>query len=150
MPGIVVGVDGSAHSRYALNFALDEADLRGVALTVLTVSPISSGIYGPGYAPAPYPADEQIREQAEKAAQELLSEVVAARGRGPATKVTVTAVSGLAADEMIFASYKADMVVVGARGVGGFARLVMGSVSAQVTQHARCPVVVVPGDRDAS
>ena len=55
------------------------------------------------------------------------------------------AVCGLAAGELIGASAGADLLIIGARGAGGFARLVMGSVSTQVTQHARCPVAVVPG-----
>jgi nucleotide-binding universal stress UspA family protein len=61
--------------------------------------------------------------------------------------VTVRAFSGVAADELINASADAELLVVGARGAGGFARLVMGSVSTQVTHHALCPVVVVPGNR---
>ena len=59
MPGIIVGVDGSEHSLSALDWALNEADLRKTPLTVVIVSPIVSGIYGPGYAPANYyPAEE--------------------------------------------------------------------------------------------
>ena len=54
MPGIIVGVDGSDHSLSALDWALNEADLRKTPLTVITVSPIVTGIYGPGYAPADY------------------------------------------------------------------------------------------------
>ena len=50
MPGIIVGVDGSEHSLGALDWALNEASLRKTPLTVITVSPIVSGIYGPGYA----------------------------------------------------------------------------------------------------
>lgn len=49
------------------------------------------------------------------------------------------------ADELIKASEGADLLAVGARGAGGFRRLVMGSVSSQVSHHAHCPVVIVPG-----
>ena len=67
--------------------------------------------------------------------------------RGPIPgprRVTVKAVTGLAAEALLQAAQDADMVVVGSRGAGGFKRLLMGSVSTQVTQHARCPVVVIP------
>ena len=150
MPGIIVGVDGSEHSLSALDWALNEADLRKTPLTVITVSPVVSGIYGPGYAPADYqPVEEESRTQAEKATQELVNQAVERRGEAPVVPVTVRGLSGLAADELINASAGADLLVVGARGAGGFARLVMGSVSSQVTHHALCPVVVVPGDRAA-
>ena len=76
-----------------------------------------------------------------------MNQAVERRGAAPAIPVTVRALSGLAADELINASEGADLLVVGARGAGGFARLVMGSVSTQVTHHAVCPVVVVPGSR---
>jgi nucleotide-binding universal stress UspA family protein len=148
MPGIIVGVDGSEHSLSALDWALGEADLRKAPLTVITVSPIVTGIYGPGYAPADYyPAEEESRAQAEKATQELVNQAIKRRGAAPSGPVTVRALSGTAADELINASQDADLLVVGARGAGGFARLVMGSVSTQVTHHALCPVVVVPGSR---
>ena len=52
---------------------------------------------------------------------------------------------GLPAEELIKASEGADMLVLGRRGTGGFARLLMGSVSSQVAQHASCPVLIVPG-----
>jgi len=71
--------------------------------------------------------------------------VIAALDAKP-TSVTVTSVHGLPADELIKASEGADMVVVGRRGTGGFARLTMGGVSSQVTHHAHSPVLVVPHD----
>jgi nucleotide-binding universal stress UspA family protein len=145
MPGIVVGVDGSEHSRKALDWALNEADLRDAPLSVIIVSPIVAGIYGPGYAPADYlPAQEETRVESEKAAGYLVDDAIARRGGPPRAPVTVSAISGLPADELISAMDDADLLVVGARGSGGFKRLVMGSVSTQVTHHARCPVVVVP------
>jgi len=150
MPGIVVGVDGSEHSRIALDWALDEADLRKSPLTVLTVSPLVTGLYGPGYAAADYfPAEEEGRLQAEKATGQLVGEAIERRGGSPGAPVTVHAVNGLAADELINASADADLLVIGARGAGGFARLGVGSVSTQVTHHARCPVAVVPAPEAA-
>jgi nucleotide-binding universal stress UspA family protein len=57
--------------------------------------------------------------------------------------VTVQAIIGQAPTELIEASKDADLLVVGSRGVGGFTRLILGSTSGQVTQHAHCPVVIV-------
>ena len=51
---------------------------------------------------------------------------------------------GIPSQELLIAAKDADMLVVGSRGAGGFARLMLGSVSSQVTHHARCPVVIVP------
>ncbi len=58
--------------------------------------------------------------------------------------MTVRAVSGVPAGELIKAAEGADPLVVGSRGSGGFGQLRLGSVSSQVTHHATCPVVVVP------
>lgn len=66
-------------------------------------------------------------------------------GESEPPSVTVRAVNGFPAQELIEASRDADLLVVGSRGGGGFARLMMGSVSDQAVRHAYCPVVVVPG-----
>ena len=80
-------MDGSEHSQFALDWALDEADLREAPLTVLIVSPLVTGIYGPGYAPADFfPAEEESRLQAEKAAEQLLGQAIGRRGRTPAAR----------------------------------------------------------------
>jgi len=145
MPGIVVGIDGSEHSRRALQWAVREAALRQAALTVLTVNRAVSGTFT-GNAVA-YPGDPDLARSARNAArQETLSvlSAVDADSRPPA--VTVHAMTGLPADELIQASLDAELVVVGSRGAGRLRRLVMGSVSAEVAQHARCPVVVIPAD----
>ena len=57
--------------------------------------------------------------------------------------ITVSVGTGDVAEELVRASQDADMLVVGSRGGGGFARLLMGSVSSQVVHHASCPVVVI-------
>jgi nucleotide-binding universal stress UspA family protein len=64
-----------------------------------------------------------------------------------AADVRVDVVTGDPAEELVKASRDADLLVVGSRGSGGFARLLMGSVSSKVTHHAACPTVVVPGPR---
>ena len=79
----------------------------------------------------------------EVAIQKRDVQVLAASGSQP-TSVTVTAVHGLPVDELVKASEGADMIVLGRRGMGGFVRLLMGSVSSQVAQHAQCPVLIVP------
>src|SRR6185437_6110907 len=140
MPGIVVGVDGSGHSRKALERAANEAAAHGAPLTVLTVHQAVRDVYG---SPSHYTDDASMTDKAREAAQAETDQVLAALGSRPAS-VTVTAVHGLPADELIKASDGADMIVLGRRGQGGFARLVMGSVTNQVVQHAHCAVLIVP------
>ena len=141
MHGFTVGVDGSERSRPALEWAIREAGLRGAPLTVLAVHQVA-GNYWTGrrevYA-ADQPATEAIRKAAEDAVQEAVSQV---GDPGPAS-VTVRAVSGLPSQELVDASVSADLMVVGARGGGGFSKLRLGSVTNQVVSHAACPVVVV-------
>jgi nucleotide-binding universal stress UspA family protein len=141
MPGITVGVDGSDQSSRVLEWAIREAGLRGAPLTVLAVHQVASNYWTgrPEHYPADQPATDAIRKAAEDAVQKAVSQV---GDPGPAS-VTVRAISGLPAQELVNASSDADLVVVGARGGGGFARLRLGSVTNQVVSHAACPVVVV-------
>ena len=140
MAGIVVGVDGSGHSRRALERAAAEAVAHGAPLTVLTIHQAVRDVYG---SVSHYPEDAALTDKAKEAAQAETDQVLAALGSQPAS-VTVTAVHGLPVDELIKASQGADMLVLGRRGQGGFARLTMGSVTSQVAHHAHCPVLIVP------
>ena len=146
MPGIIVGVDGSDHSRRALRWAMQEAVLRRIPLTVMTVrhDPVrpATTIYW-GLHTSPENSDTE-NLAAQKAVQELANQVAGEIG-GTVPEVTVSVASGNPAEELVKASRDADLLVVGTRGIGGFGRLMMGSVSSQVTHHAACPVVVVPG-----
>ncbi len=149
MPGIIVGVDGSDHSRRALEWAVREAAVRRVPLTVLTVQqPAAAAYWGAGaVVPYPYPYDHDLVNAARKMAQEETDSTLekASPGLRPPS-VTVEAVTGLPAETLLQAAEGADLLVVGARGIGGFERLLLGSVSVQVTHHASCPVVVVPAE----
>ena len=141
MPGIVVGIDGSDNSRKALEWAVREAGLRGTSLTVLAVHQVATHYWtgAPEHYASDTPETEMVRQAAEDAVQKAVSQV-----GGPApTSVTVRAVSGVPARELVAASADADLVVVGSRGGGGFARIRLGSVSNQVASHADSPVVVI-------
>ena len=141
MPGIVVGIDGSEHSRRALEWAVREAALRRAPLTVLTVHQAVADYWGA----ASFPEDAALAKQALEAAEAETDRALKAIGEAPKpSAVTVKATTGLPAEELLHAADGADILVVGSRGTGGFRRLLMGSVSTQVTHHARCPVVVIP------
>jgi nucleotide-binding universal stress UspA family protein len=93
-----------------------------------------------------FPDNSFDPELARMAVQQFVGEVATETGAaGP--DVTVSVVTGDVAEELVRASMGADMLVVGSRGSGGFTKLLMGSVSSQVTHHAECPVVVVPATR---
>lgn len=141
MPGIVVGIDGSAHSERALEWAAREAALRQVPLTVIAVHQPVVGYWGSVVSQA---EDDALSEQVRKAVREQADKVIDRLEGSTPPQVTVDVVSGSPAEELLRAAANADLLVVGSRGAGGFARLVMGSVSSQVTQHAHCPVVVIP------
>lgn len=141
MSGIIVGVDGSGHSQRALEWAMREAAIRQVPLTVLTVNEAIRGYYG---GMSVYPDDPARTEDSRKLAQAETDEVMARLDEPRPASVTVKAVHGFVVDEIINAGKDADMIVLGSRGAGGFTRLMMGSVAAQVAQHAHCPVLIVP------
>jgi len=144
MPGILVGVDGSDDSRRALAWAIREAAKHHVPLTVMTVHPDpvrpATGIYwGVHLAPD----DSRNLEVARASVQQFVDQVADEIETVP--DITVSAVTGDPAAELIKASADADLLVVGSRGFGEFARLLMGSVSSKVVHHAAGPVAVIRG-----
>jgi|SRR5579864_2211038 len=141
MSGILVGVDGSGHSQRALEWAAKEAGLRHTSLTVLTVHQAVAGFWG---GTLHYQGDDTLIDKARDAARAETDKVLAALGDARPASVKVEAVQGIPAEEIINAGADADMIVLGSRGGGGFARQLMGSVSGQVAQHAKVPVLVMP------
>ena len=141
MPGILVGIDGSDHSRKALEWAVHEAGVRGTSLTVLAVHQVAANHWtgNPETYPSDAPETDMVRQAAEDAVQKAVSQV---GGPAPAS-VTVRAVTGVAAHELVAASADADLVVVGSHGGGGFFRKALGSTSSQVASHSAAPVVVI-------
>jgi len=143
MPGIIVGTDGSAHSLRALEWAIREAGIRCTSLTVLAVYQALPDYWGAVTAPGAHALAEDARKIAQEAADGLLDRLGA---QSRPLSVTVQEANGLPAQEILKAAddMDADMIVVGARGAGGFKKLLLGSVSTHVTHHAHRPVVVVP------
>lgn len=143
---VVVGVDGSALSANAISYAYEQASSRGVGLTVVHawwlqyVEGAPEGAVGT--------PDWQRFAQEE---QSLVAESLAAwQDRYPDVEVRRHSVRGLPVEALVRQSENACLVVVGTRGRGGFAGLLLGSVSQGVMQRAQCPVAVVHAARVAA
>jgi nucleotide-binding universal stress UspA family protein len=136
---IVVGVDGSPASDLALTWAINAARARGGSVTALHAwqQLATYDVYGFGMVDL---------EMLEDGARVTLEEIVArADTTGLPADVERALVPGSAAGALLDVSRHVDLVVVGSRGRGEFAGLLLGSVSHQVVAHSACPAVVVPG-----
>jgi len=133
---IVVGVDGSEPSLQALKWAHGQARLTGATLRVLTCWEISTAT---GWAPS-FPVDYDPEAIARRVLDDAILDTL-----GPTPDVPVERVvkEGHAAPVLLAASAGADLLVVGSRGHGAFAGMLIGSVSEHVVRHAPCAVVVV-------
>jgi nucleotide-binding universal stress UspA family protein len=148
---VVVGYDGSVPSRRALDWAADEAASRGSTLEVVLgwqVDDLPDGEAQAGGAEADPLAPWDALE---RTAQAVVDDAVASvRERVPTATGTAERRSGSSA--LLRAANRldaaADLIVVGSRGRGGFAGLVLGSTSDQVSRHASCAVVVVRAQDD--
>ena len=141
MPGIVVSVDGSAQSQRALEWAVTHAALEHPPLTVLAVYRVAASAWTGN--PIIYPEDRPEAQRVLQAAKEAVGKAISKLGKDRPSSVTVRGSIGQSGHALVEASHDADMVVVGAR--GGFARMMPGSVRAEVVNHAACPVVVISG-----
>jgi nucleotide-binding universal stress UspA family protein len=143
--GIVVGVDDSPSSQHALRWAIEEARFRSTTLYVVSAWEFP-------FAPA---ADEasgvqsdadllpQVPSLERSALDELAAAVTDAGGDPKNSAVTMHVVRGHPVRVLLDAAKNADLLVVGSRGRGGFAGLLLGSVSRECARRATCPVVVV-------
>ena len=141
---VVVAVDGSAGSKAALRFALEDAARRSV--------PVEAVI---AYRPPDFRADftglgaaeeerilGRVRTQHEETAHGVVRDVTRLLP-GPVPEVHVRAVMGTPSGVLVRESEGADLLVLGSRGHGGFHNMLLGSTSIQCTMHATCPVTVV-------
>ncbi len=137
---VVVGIDGSDRCRLALKWAADEARRRGATLKVLYAQ-----LHKPEDPPAWYEPGNSEGTPGQAVVDEAVGLVAT---RHPSLPVQGEVVEWPAALVLTSVSRDADLLVVGARGLGGFKELLLGSVSDQCIQYAHCPVVVVHGESD--
>jgi nucleotide-binding universal stress UspA family protein len=140
MNEFVVGVDGSDDSRMALRWAAAAADAAGVP-----VRAVQSWIHPRAailpIAPVPVSADE-MDEQTRQAITAVATDAV-----GSSAGVTIEVLRGPPAGALLQTVSPDSVLVVGSRGLGGFAGLLLGSVSQECVEYASCPVVVVRTER---
>ncbi|MGN7246329.1 universal stress protein [Janibacter anophelis] len=136
---VVVGIDGSEHSRLAFRHALDAAALRGRTVTTVTSwnVEVENGVVvtEPG-SPEWEAVDARYRAMAERTIAED-------RDAHPDIAVEVQVRHGRAADSLVEVAEGADLLLVGSRGRGGFRGMLLGSVSQRVLALATCPVAVL-------
>jgi nucleotide-binding universal stress UspA family protein len=141
---VVVGVDDSANCRSAVTFAGDLAEQLQAPLTVACAwSPVSASGTGEAYwtEAAPTLDPDLLASQAAAETARSAADIVSAAH--PRLRIRAVAIPGPAARRLALISDEAAAVVVGARGRGGFAGMLLGSVSRELTLTARCPVAVV-------
>ncbi len=140
---IVVGVDGSESSKEALRYAARQAGLTGAGVEAVIAWQYPA-FYG--WAP-PYPDDFDLAQIAERALTETIDQVL---GPDLPARLRTRVLEGHAAQVLVEVSAGADLLVVGSRGYGPLADMLLGSVSTYCVHHAHCPVTVVrPADHAA-
>jgi nucleotide-binding universal stress UspA family protein len=142
MERIVVGVDGSAHSVAALRWAVGEAAVHGAEVVAVLGWELPLAGAGDGFGWAAGALTDRLQAEAGQRMAQAVGSVDAGE-----VKVSQVVEYGGAARVLLEHAAGADLLVVGARGLGGFRGLLLGSVSQHCVTHAVCPTVVVPTDR---
>lgn len=136
--GVVVGDDGSRCAAHAVSVAATEAGRRGVELHVVRAWSIVSAVRPADVPAGIVPSVAELEEATLAAEHARVAELVGSSD----LEVTVHVVYGAAAKALLQAAEGAELLVVGSRGLGGFSRLLLGSVAEQVIRHAACDVLV--------
>lgn len=143
---ILVGIDGSQGSRFALEWAAGDAMARGVVIDAVTVCRGAGEDRAEGYFPymVSHRMDVPAHVQADQARQRLLGLVSEVAARFPTAVIEPHVYQGDPAETLCRRAQEAEALVVGARGHGTFAALLLGSVAAKCASHSPGPVVIVP------
>lgn len=141
---IVVGVDGSHSSKEALRWAVRQAELTETSVEAVIAWHYPEPTGGYGYRPVSANGLADFAQTAGKTLADAIADTV-----DPATSVPVAqrVVEGNPASVLLKASASADVLVIGSRGLGGFASALLGSVSQHCAYHATCPILIAPGSQ---
>ena len=142
---VVVGVDGSASSKAALAWAVQQAELTHATVEAVIAWHYPTALGGIPYAPIGSVMDTDFAGMAAQVLSEAISDIV---DPASSVKVSSTVREGIAAHILLDAADDAELLVVGSRGHGGFTEALLGSVSQNCVHHARCPVVIIRGPKD--
>ncbi|MGH3532875.1 MAG: universal stress protein [Mycobacterium sp.] len=140
--GILVGVDGSASSKVAVDWAARDAAMRGVPLTLVQVLAPAVAMTFPE-TPMPPGHLEWQEEQAKRHLQDACTIAEQSTGAPGPPQVGTETVVGSTVPTLVDLSKEAVMIVVGSRGHGWLRRSLLGSVSSNLVRHAHCPVAVI-------
>ena len=148
---ILLATDGSEGSLRAARFAASIAEPLAAQITILTVhngDALIQNVMGPTVLPAAIPNSALNFEEFKSAIEKDATDTIIADTRaalGDHSNIEVEQIWGHSAEAICnYASAKAsDLIVIGSRGRSAFARLLLGSVAAQVAQHSPCPVTIV-------
>lgn len=138
--GVVVGVDASASSLRALDAAAEEAERRNAVLHVVRAWSMRTAPRPADCPPNAVPSTDAFQQEVERETAKLVADKL---GDPPKVTTEIHAVHSPSPQALLAASRGADLLVVGHRGRGGFAGLMLGSVAEQCVRHAACPVLVV-------
>lgn len=146
MQTVLVGVDGSECAATALTFAAEEASRRHARLRIVMAWNVPAGVYAAGFGAI---LDDSTFNAFGEQAQSIVDEAVETVAKThPTLSCEGRALEGQPAAVLLEQAADVALIVVGSRGLGGFASLLLGSVSQQVVHHATCPVVVVHARRN--
>ena len=142
MSRIVVGVDGSPASTKVLTVALEEATTHQLPLVVVAVhvSPASAPAWG---MPSMRPKREDLAET-HAGVEALVGQAVAQKAGYSKVDVTINVLAGVPVEVLLSQAKRNDHLIIGSRGVGGWRRALLGSVSSDVVHSATCQTTVVP------
>ena len=130
---ILVGADGSESSKKALRWAENQAKLMDARLRIVTTWYLRVGYGFPPMLPVSY----------EEPARHALNAMLADLGHSPAVPFSAELIQGHPRQVLVDLSAEADLLVIGSRGLGEFAGMLLGSVSEHCARHAKCTVVIV-------
>lgn len=140
---IIVGVDGSESSVAVLRWAVRQARLTGGIVDAIIAWQIPASVVGYGLAPVAADTLSCLEEKAKQVLAEAISKATSPQDIHRVHSVITQAIAGQALTE---ASGDADLLVVGSRGHGLFADMLLGSISQHCFRHAKCPVVIMRGE----